>query len=109
MINVDTKTNRPDSATTAGNQGDRARCHGGFGTPLPRGVRIFIASMILITAVAGVVTHDLLAVLDTQTRLELDAAHMAAAGVEFLPGAPGRMRRAQCKTPAQGCAGARGS
>jgi hypothetical protein len=90
MINVDTETNRPDSATTAGNQGGRARCYGGFGTPLPRGVRIFIASMILITAVAGVVTHDLLAVLDTQTRLELDAAHMAAAGVEFLPGAPAR-------------------
>ena len=27
---------------------------------------------------------------NTQTRLELDAVHMAAAGVEFLPGAPAR-------------------
>ena len=36
------------------------------------------------------VTHDLLVLWDTQTRLELDAAHMAAAGVEFLPGAPAR-------------------
>jgi hypothetical protein len=46
--------------------------------------------MMLITAAAGGITHDFLAVWDTQTRLELDAVHMAAAGVEFLPGAPAR-------------------
>ena len=44
----------------------------------------------LITAAAALVTHDLLAVWNTQSRLELDAVHMAAAGVEFLPGAPAR-------------------
>jgi hypothetical protein len=46
--------------------------------------------MLLITAAAALVTHDLLAVWNMQTRLELDAVHMAAAGVEFLPGAPAR-------------------
>ena len=44
----------------------------------------------LITVAAALVTHDLLSVWNTQTRLELDAVHMAAAGVEFLPGAPAR-------------------
>jgi hypothetical protein len=87
---VDPETKRLDTATTTTNPGCRARRYGGFGTPLPRWMRIFIASMMLIAAAAGVVTHDLLAVLDTQTRLELDAARMAAAAVEFLPGAPAR-------------------
>ena len=87
---MDIETNRLDMATATAAQGGRACPHGGFDTPLQRWVIIFIAGMMLVTAAAGVVTHDLLAVLDTQTRLELDAAHIAAAGVEFLPGAPAR-------------------
>jgi len=81
---VDTPTTGPDTQQTT------ARRRGGFGAPLPRWARNFIASVILITGAAALVTHDLLAVWNTQTRLELDAAHMAAAGVEFLPGAPAR-------------------
>lgn len=81
---MDTPTTGPDTQLTA------ARRRGGFGAPLPRWARIFIASVMLITAAAALVTHDLLVLWDTQTRLELDAAHMAAAGVEFLPGAPAR-------------------
>jgi hypothetical protein len=50
----------------------------------------FYREHVPIPAAAGFVTHDLLAMWDTQTRLELDAAHMAAAGVEFLPGAAAR-------------------
>jgi hypothetical protein len=83
-------TNIPDTGTATANQGHQARRHGGFGTPLPRWVRIFVASVMLTTAAAAPVTHDLLVLRDTQTRLELDAVHMAAAGVEFLPGAPAR-------------------
>lgn len=83
-------TNIADTGTATANQGYQARRHGGFGTPLPRWVRIFVASVILTTAAAAPVTHDLLVLRDTQTRLELDAVHMAAAGVEFLPNAPAR-------------------
>lgn len=61
-----------------------------FGTPFPRWVRIFIASVMLVIAAAGGVTHDLLAVWNTQSSLEIDAARVAAAGVKFLPGAPAR-------------------
>jgi hypothetical protein len=44
----------------------------------------------LIVAAAALVTHDLLAVWNTRTRLGLDAARMAVAGAEFLPDAPAR-------------------
>jgi hypothetical protein len=81
---METATTGPDTKLTT------AHRRGGFGAPLPRWVRIFVASMTLVMAAAGGVTHDLLTVWETQTRLEFDAAHMAAAGVEFLPGAPAR-------------------
>jgi hypothetical protein len=87
---VDTETNRLDTATTTANQGCRARCHRGFGTPLPRWVRIFVVSVMLTTAVAAVVTHDLLVRWDAQTRLQIYATRMAIAGAVFLPGAPER-------------------
>jgi hypothetical protein len=67
-----------------------ARRHGGFGTPLPRWARIFVASVMLITAAAALVTHDLLVRWDAQTRLQIDATRMAIAGAVFLPGAPER-------------------
>jgi hypothetical protein len=67
-----------------------ARRHGGFATPLPRWVRIFVASVMLTTAVAALVTHDLLLRWDAQTRLQIDATRMAIAGAVFLPGAPER-------------------
>jgi len=73
---------------TAANPANQARGHGGRGTPLLRWVRIFVASVMLTTAAAAVVTHDLLALWNTQGRLEIDAAEMAEAGVAFLPGAP---------------------
>ena len=75
---------------TTANTANQARGHGGCGTPLPRWVRIFVASVMLTTAVAAVVTHDLLELWNTQARLELDAAEMAEAGVAFLPNAPAR-------------------
>jgi hypothetical protein len=81
---VDIPTAAPDTQQTT------ARRRGGCGAPLPRWARTFIASVMLITVAAALITHDLLAVWSTQTRLELDAVHMAAAGVEFLPGAPAR-------------------
>lgn len=71
-----------------------ARRHGGFGTPLPRWARIVVASVLLTTAAAAVVTHCLLTLWNTRTRMEIDAAHMAAAGAAFLPGAPARALRA---------------
>ena len=47
----------------------------------------------LITAAAALVTHDLLAVWNMQTRLELDAVHMAARSGEYEPEAPVLMLR----------------
>jgi hypothetical protein len=67
-----------------------ARRHGGFTTPLPRWVRIFVASVMLTTAVAALVTHDLLLRWDAQSCLQIDATRMAIAGAVFLPGAPER-------------------
>ena len=81
---MDTPMNISDTQQTT------ACRRGGCGAPLPRWARTFIAGMLLITAAAALVTHDLMAVWNMQTRLELDAVHMAAAGVEFLPGAPAR-------------------
>jgi hypothetical protein len=81
---METATTGPDANLTT------AHRRSGFGAPLPRWVRIFVASMTLVMAAAGGITHDLLTVWETQTRLEFGAAHMAAAGVEFLPGAPAR-------------------
>jgi len=72
------------------NPGHQAHRYGGFGTPLPRWVRIFVASVMLDTAAAALVTHDLLAMWNTEARLKFDAVRMAAAGVAFLPGAPAR-------------------
>ncbi len=74
------------------------RRRGGLSIPLPPWLRIFIAGMTLIMMAAGGVTHDLLTVWSTQTRLELDAARMAAAGIEFLPGAPARARLAAARS-----------
>jgi hypothetical protein len=75
---------------TATNPGHQARRHGGFGTPLPRWARIFVASVMLTTATAALVTHDFLAMWNTEARLKLDAVRMAVAGVAFLPDAPAR-------------------
>jgi hypothetical protein len=72
----------------------QTRYRGGFGTPLPRWARIVIASVLLTTSAAAVVTHDLLALWNTRARLQIDAIHMAVAGVGFLPGAPERGVRA---------------
>ena len=69
---------------------NQARRHGGFGTPLPRWVKIFVASVMLTTAAAALVTHDLLVRWDAQARLQIDATRMAVAGAVFLPGAPAR-------------------
>jgi hypothetical protein len=44
----------------------------------------------LSTAVAALVTHDLLLRWDVQTCLQIDATRMAIAGAVFLPGAPER-------------------
>ncbi len=75
---------------TATNPGHQARRHGGFGTPLPRWARIVVASVMLTTAVAALVTHDFLAMWHTEARLRFDAVRMAVAGVAFLPDAPAR-------------------
>ena len=75
---------------TAANPDHQARRHGGFGTPLPRWARIFVASVMLTTAAAALVTHDLLVRWDMQRRLQVDASRVAIAGAVFLPGAPAR-------------------
>lgn len=67
-----------------------ARARGGFGTPLPRWAKIFMASVMLTTAMAALVTHDLLVRWEVQARLQVDATRMAVAGAVFLPGAPAR-------------------
>jgi hypothetical protein len=74
---------------------DRAnRRGGGFGTPLARWVRIFVASVIMTTAAGALVTHDLLARWDVRARLQVDATRMAIAAAVFLPDAPARARLA---------------
>jgi hypothetical protein len=75
---------------TVANQTEQARRRRGFGAPLPRWARIVVASVMLVTAAAAVVTHDLLALWNTRARLERDAIYMAVTGVAFLPGAPAR-------------------
>ena len=69
--------------------------HGGFGTPLPRWVRIFIAERDARYRGGGVVTHDLLAVGCTGPPAELRRPAWLSAGVEFLPARPNapRLRR----------------
>lgn len=95
-----------DNATGGGSELKAAaspgqkRHHGGFGTPLPRWARIVIASVILTTSAAAVVTHDLLALWNTRAHLQIDAIHMAIAGVGFLPGAPERGVRAAVRSGA---------
>lgn len=96
---MDNATNGCSDLTAAALPG-RKRHHGGFGTRLPRWVRIVIASVILTTGAAAVVTHDLLALWNTRARLQIDAIHMAVAGVGFLPGAPERGVRAAVRSAA---------
>jgi hypothetical protein len=92
---LSTPSNNPvvdgrDEGMTAVKARPQARRHGGFGTPLPRWARIIVASVMLTTGTAAVVTRDLLVRWGTQTRLQLDANRMAIAGAVFLPGAPAR-------------------
>jgi hypothetical protein len=92
---LDIKTDRPAAATM---NSDRPHRHGGFGIPLPRWVRIFVASVMLTTGAAALVTHDLLARWDLQASLQVDATRMAIAAAIFLPDAPARAMLAAARS-----------
>ena len=77
---------------------DRANRRDGFGTPLARWVRIFVASVIVTTAAGALVTHDLLARWDVRARLQVDATRMAIAAAVFLPDAPARATLAAARS-----------
>jgi len=87
---VDIPTNSPATDTTAAKAGHQTRRHRGFGTPLPRWVRILVASVMLTTGAAGLVTQDLFMRWEMQARLQVDATRVAIAGAVLLPGAPER-------------------
>ena len=58
--------------------------------PLPRWVRIFIATVMLTTGALTAVTRDILVRWDLQMILQVDADRMAIAGAVFLPDTPAR-------------------
>jgi hypothetical protein len=64
--------------------------HPGLRIPLPRWVRIFIATVMLTTAAATAVTRDVLVRWETQMLLQADANRVAIAGALFLPDSPSR-------------------
>ena len=89
---------RADTPGPAAISPDRPHSRRGLGTPLPRWVRVFVASVILTTGMAALVTHDLLARLDLQASLQVDATRMAIAAAVFLPGAPARAMHAAARS-----------
>jgi hypothetical protein len=87
---VDTPTNTDNTEATSGGRVNQTRRHRGFGTPLPRWVRIFVATVMLTTGAVTAVTRDILVRWETQIRLQVDANRMAIAGAVFLPDTPAR-------------------
>jgi hypothetical protein len=87
---VDTPTNMHNVEVTSGRRVNQARRHPRSRTPLPRWVRIFIATVMLTTGAVTAVTRDILLRWETQMRLQVDANRMAIAGAVFLPDTPAR-------------------
>src|ERR1700687_5635175 len=86
---MDNPTNTHNAEATNGGRVQQARRHPGFGTALPRWVRIFIATMLTTGAVTAV-TRDIVVRWDLQMILQVDADRMAIAGAVFLPDTPAR-------------------
>ena len=87
---MDNPTNTHNEEATNGGRVQQARRHPGFGTALPRWVRIFIATLMLTTGAVTAVTRDILVRWDLQMILQVDADRMAIAGAVFLPDTPAR-------------------
>ena len=87
---MDTPTNMHNAEVSSGGGIGQALGHPGFRTPLPRWVRIFIATVMLTTGAATAVTRDVLVRWETQMLLQADANRVAIAGALFLPDSPAR-------------------